>query len=90
MLHLRNLVDMLQRDCANDLFARVVGTADSVLDLLHSSGLQEQPRRSWRTEVEGERSIWSYSNSGRDRNSRSDVRCSSIEFLVIRQSIVFI
>lgn len=81
VLDLGDLVDVLQRDRAAGLMARVHGTAQAALSGLDVGRVQEEIGGGRSAEVEGKGSVGADSDARRNGNAGVDVCSASVEFL---------
>lgn len=82
MLDLGNLIDMLERDLSTGLVTGVHGAANAVFPGLNIGGVQQEVGGGRSTEVEGEGSVRTDSDTGRNRNPGVNVSSTSIELLI--------
>ena len=81
MLDLGDFVDMFEGYLADELMAWVLGATDAILARFHVGRLQQQIGGSGSTEVEGEGTVGSDSDTRRNGYTGVDVCSSGVEFL---------
>lgn len=85
MLDLGDFVNVLQRDGAADLVARVHGPAQAALPGLDVGGVQQEIGGGRGADVEVEGSVRADGDARRDGDAGVDVGCAGIEFLASSQ-----